>query len=511
MSQMMCNQCEECAQNVACTVSGVCGKEPELSSLLDQLKEACKIISKQVLVDGDATLEKQRFVMHSMFKLITNANFNKERIMAELEVAKKLSHQQEFTPYKETDADLNAVKSMILSGLMGMCAYHSHAINLGYEDEEIHQFLMKTLAYINEEKDLGNLLKIVDETGAMGVKVMALLDKANTETYGTPELSRVQLGVGNRPGILISGHDLCDLEQLLKQSEESGVDIYTHSEMLPAHYYPNLKKYSHLVGNYGNAWWKQTTEFKSFHGPILFTTNCIVPPSDSANYKDQLYATGDCDFPGFKRIKVNADGTKDFSEIIDHAKKCEKPEALESGELMGGFAHQQVLSLADKIVENIKNGSIRKFIVMSGCDGRKKERSYYTEFAQHLEKDTIILTSGCAKYRYNKLDLGDINGIPRLLDAGQCNDSYSLAVVALKLKEVFGMSDVNELPLSFNIAWYEQKAIIVLLALLHLGFKNIQVGPTLPGYLTPATTAYLVDNFGLTVKGDVAEDIERLG
>lgn len=494
--KMYCNQCQETANNIACMLHGVCGKNPILANQMDVLKEYLKVLSKQI--DGkDNVKDEKHFIMHSLFKLITNANFNEVAIAHEIDHVRGLTKVDVVEPYYESNEDLNSLKSLIMSGLMGMCAYHAHAIHLGFEDDTIHNFMIHTLATMNDINDLTVLVALSDEIGSYGVKVMALLDKANTSTFGNPEISEVNLGVHNRPGILVSGHDLNDLEQLLIQSENSGVDIYTHSEMLPAHYYPNLKKYSHLVGNYGNAWWQQREEFESFNGPILFTTNCIVPPKKDASYLDRLYSTGDCDAPNFKRIEV-IDGKKDFSAIIEQAKQCPAPVALESGTLVGGFAHNQVIALADTIVEKIKSGAIKEFVVMSGCDGRSKDRNYYTDFANNLPDSSIILTSGCAKYRYNKLNLGSIEGIPRVLDAGQCNDSYSLAVIALKLKEVFALDDINELPITYNIAWYEQKAIIVLLALLHLGVKNIKVGPTLPGYLSPTVTNFLVDTYHLS-------------
>lgn len=508
---MYCNQCEETIGNKACTIKGVCGKDSELANLMDELKEYLKVLSLQVLDDKDGKLEEKRFIMNSMFKLITNANFNHDSINKQILIAKAYTKQELVIPYYEKDEDLNALKSLIMGGLMGMSAYHSHAIHLGFEDVEIHNFQVTTLSNINNIKDLGELLELSDQCGNYGVRVMELLDKANTSAYGNPEITNVNIGVGKRPGILVSGHDLNDIEQLLEQSKDSGVDIYTHSEMLPAHYYPKLKKHEHLVGNYGNAWWKQTSEFETFHGPIIFTTNCIVPPKANASYLDKIYATGNCDYPGFKRIRVLEDGSKDFSEVIAQAKQCSAPQEIETGIITGGFAHNQVLALANDVVENIKNGSIRKFVVMSGCDGRKKDRSYYEEFAKTLKDDTIILTSGCAKYRYNKLQLNDINGIPRVLDAGQCNDSYSWVVVALKLKEVFELNDINELPISFNIAWYEQKAIIVLLSLLHLGIKDIKVGPTLPGYLSETTANYLVEHYGISGVNSVSEDITTFG
>lgn len=392
-----------------------------------------------------------------------------------------------------------------------MAAYYEHASRLDQRNEEIVAFMEKALATIsNPAADMDTLLAIVLETGKFGVDTMALLDKANTQAYGNPELTKVNIGTGSRPGILISGHDLKDIQMLLEQTEGTGIDVYTHSEMLPAHYYPELKKYKHLVGNYGNAWWKQKEEFETFNGPIVFTTNCIVPPTPKASYKDRVFTTNASGFPGWKHIEADENGHKDFSEVIELAKTCKAPTAIEQGEIVGGFAHAQVFALADKVVEAVKSGAIRKFIVMSGCDGRMKSRDYYTEFAAQLPKDTVILTSGCAKYKYNKLNLGDINGIPRVLDAGQCNDSYSWAVVALKLKEIFGANDINDLPIEFNIAWYEQKAVIVLLALLSLGIKNIHIGPTLPGFVSPNVLKVLIDNFGLGTITTVEEDLKTM-
>ncbi|OCN04398.1 hydroxylamine reductase [Erysipelotrichaceae bacterium MTC7] len=508
---MYCNQCEETAFHKACTMRGVCGKVPELANKLDLLKEYLKVLSANRLANHNATDADKHFIMHSLFKLITNANFNIEAIDQEIAKAKELTGVHEgITPYYEADPDLYALKNLVITGLMGMAAYHSHAYNLGFESQEVHTFTMEALAKVNDVKTVEDMVKLIDETGAHGVMAMELLDKANTTTYGNPEISEVQLGVGKRPGILISGHDFHDLKQLLEQSKDAGIDIYTHSEMLPAHYYPELKKYEHLIANYGNAWWKQVEEFQTFSGPILFTTNCIVPPRPNANYTDRLYATGDCDHPGFKRIEVQADGTKDFSDIINHAKQTKPPKAIESGSITGGFAHHQVLALADKIIEEIKAGNIRKFVVMSGCDGRKPERAYYTNFAKGLPEDVIILTSGCAKYRYNKLNLGDINGIPRVLDAGQCNDSYSWVVVANALVKAFDVASVNELPIVFNIAWYEQKAIIVLLSLLHLGIGNICAGPDLPGYFTPTVETFLKEHHGLRTIKDVDADLKEM-
>ena len=411
---------------------------------------------------------------------------------------------------RNTNADQRSLKELTILGLKGMAAYYEHAARLGYRQEDIINFIMKALAVIsNPDADQQMLLATVLETGKYGVDVMALLDKANTESYGNPELTKVNIGVGKRPGILISGHDLHDIEDLLEQTQGTGVDVYTHGEMLPAHYYPRLKKYSNLVGNYGNAWWQQKEEFATFNGPIIFTTNCIVPPAKNASYNDKVFTTNSTGFPGWKYIPTQANGHKDFSEVIKLAQTCEAPTEIEHGEIVGGFAHAQVFALADKVVEAVKSGAIKKFVVMSGCDGRMKSRNYYTDFAEALPKDTVILTSGCAKYKYNKLNLGDINGIPRVLDAGQCNDSYSWAVVALKLKEIFGANDINDLPIFFNIAWYEQKAVIVLLALLSLGVKNIHIGPTLPAFVSEGVLKVLIDNFGLAGISTVEEDIKN--
>ena len=403
--------------------------------------------------------------------------------------------------------DIRSLRELVVYGIKGMSAYMKHANALGYENEEIDAFMQESLAKtMDDSLTADDLVALALNAGKVGVDAMALLDSANTGTYGHPEITKVNIGVRNNPAILISGHDLKDLELLLKQTEGTGVDVYTHSEMLPAHYYPAFKKYPHFVGNYGNAWWKQKEEFESFNGPILMTTNCLVPPKDS--YKDRVYTTGAVGFEGCKHIKGNSESDKDFTEIIEHAKKCPPPTEIETGEIVGGFAHNQVLTLADQIVEAVKSGAIKKFFVMAGCDGRAKSRNYYTEFAKALPKDTVILTAGCAKYKYNKLDLGDIGGIPRVLDAGQCNDCYSLAVIALKLKEVFGLDDINDLPIAFNIAWYEQKAVIVLLSLLYLGVKNIHLGPTLPAFLSPNVAKVLVENFGIGGISTVEEDIK---
>lgn len=523
---MFCYQCQEAANNTGCTIKGVCGKSDELAHRMDLFKYYLKVLSREMIKYNITNNEYDRFIMNGLFKLITNANFKLEDFDAEIEKAirhideitskdhhldHKLSDWKSFGTLMEPNEDIRGVKEMITTGLMGMAAYHSHAVHLGFESQEIHEFTKETLAQLLAEDNLEALITTIDRTGEFGVKAMALLDEANTKTFGNPEISNVKIGVNNRPGILVSGHDLKDLVQLLEQSKDSGIDIYTHSEMLPAHYYPELKKYDHLYANYGNSWWLQTKEFETFNGPILFTTNCIVLPSDNASYKDRLFATGNSNCPDFTYIPEKEDGTKDFSEIIELAKTCQPPTAIEEGEIVGGFAHNQVISLADKIVENVKNGSIRKFFVMGGCDGRFPSRNYYTEFAEGLEKDTIILTAGCAKYRYNKLNLGDINGIPRVLDAGQCNDSYSLALIALALKDAFELDDINDLPIEYNIAWYEQKAVIVLLALLHLGVKNIKLGPTLPAFATPNVAKFLIDTYNISTIDDVEKDLQAIG
>ena len=554
MDKMFCYQCQETAKGTGCTSIGVCGKDAETSGLQDLLLHTEKGVAAYSAVfrkNGKAKelLEGKvnRYLINSLFITITNANFDDAAILDEIKAGLKLREELKALAtdeekkeaekygadlvnwYYESDEDLikfsenqsvvgvlrtenedvRSLRELVMYGLKGMAAYAEHAFNLGKTNEEIFAFIEKALlGTMDNNLTVDELVALVMETGEYGVKVMALLDEANTSALGTPEITKVKIGAGKRPGILISGHDLWDLKQLLEQSKDSGVDIYTHSEMLPGHGYPELKKYSHFYGNYGNAWWDQRKDFTNFNGPIVFTTNCIVPPVKNATYKDRVFTTNAAGYPGWKRIKVNADGTKDFSEIIELAKTCQPPVEVESGEITVGFAHNQVLSLADKVVENIKSGAIKRFVVMSGCDGRMSQRHYYTEFAENLPKDTIILTSGCAKFKYNKLNLGDINGIPRVLDAGQCNDSYSWAVVALKLKEVFGLNDINELPLVFNIAWYEQKAVIVLLALLYLGIKNIHVGPTLPGFLSPNVAKVLVENFGIAPIGTVEDDIK---
>ncbi|WP_338959166.1 hydroxylamine reductase [Fusobacterium nucleatum] len=557
MDKMFCYQCQETAKGTGCTTLGVCGKTSETSGLQDLLLYTEKGVAAYSIIFRKEGKAKEliknkvnRYLINSLFITITNANFDDDAILDEIKVGLKLREELKALAtdeekkeaekygvdlvnwYYESDEDLikfsenqsvvgvirtenediRSLRELVMYGLKGMAAYAEHAFNLGKTSEEIFAFIEKALlGTMNNNLTADELVALVMETGEYGVKVMALLDEANTSALGTPEITKVKIGAGKRPGILISGHDLWDLKQLLEQSKDSGVDIYTHSEMLPGHGYPELKKYSHFYGNYGNAWWDQRKDFTNFNGPIVFTTNCIVPPLKNASYKDRVFTTNAAGYPGWKRIKVNADGTKDFSEVIELAKTCQPPVEVESGEIIVGFAHNQVLSLADKIVENIKSGAIKRFIVMSGCDGRMTQRHYYTEFAENLPKDTIILTSGCAKYKYNKLNLGDINGIPRVLDAGQCNDSYSWAVVALKLKEVFGLNDINELPLVFNIAWYEQKAVIVLLALLYLGVKNIHLGPTLPSFLSPNVAKVLVENFGIAGITTVEEDLKKFG
>lgn len=548
-NKMFCYQCQETAQGKGCTVIGVCGKTAKTAKLQDLLIYTTKgvaLYSSILRKEGKVSQEINRYLINSLFITITNANFDDNAIIEEIrkgikirkelelllneenkKEVEKFSHLVnwqaetdeeivEFSNEKKVgilrteNEDVKSLRELLIYGLKGMSAYAEHAMNLGKTQDEIFAFIEKGLLATEDDSLTGEeLTALVLECGSYGVKVMALLDEANTSAFGNPVITKVNIGVGTRPGILISGHDLNDLKQLLEQSVDSGVDIYTHSEMLPGHYYPELKKYPHFFGNYGNAWWKQKEEFEKFNGPIVFTTNCIVPPSAEASYKDRVFTTNAAGYPGWKKVKVNEDGTKDFSEIIELAKTCQAPTELEKGEIVGGFAHNQVLSLADTVIENIKSGAIRKFVVMAGCDGRMVSRNYYTEFTEKLPKDTIILTAGCAKYKYNKLNLGDINGIPRVLDAGQCNDSYSLAVIALKLKEVFGLNDVNELPIVYNIAWYEQKAVIVLLALLYLGVKNIHLGPTLPVFLSPNVAKVLVENFGIGGITTVDEDLKK--
>lgn len=538
--KMFCFQCQETAGNKGCMFGGVCGKKPETANLQDLLIYVTKGLSEittRLRSEGkEIPAAIDRLITTNLFMTITNANFDDDRFIDRIN--ETLSSRDELFEqlhddtglsdaaswqYRTTEErtlkadkvgvldtgneDLRSLRELTLYGLKGMAAYNKHANVLGYADTAIDAFLQKALAKtLDDSLSTDDLTSLVLETGSFGVKVMALLDTANTSTYGNPEITKVELGVRNNPAILISGHDLRDLEMLLEQTANTGVDVYTHSEMLPAHYYPAFKKYPHFAGNYGNAWWKQKEEFEAFNGPILLTTNCLVPPKES--YKDRIYTTGSVGFSGCKHIDGEIGEIKDFSAIIEHAKKCPPPTQLESGELVGGFAHHQVLALADKVVDAVKSGAIKKFVVMAGCDGRSPARNYYTDFAKALPQDTVILTAGCAKYKYNKLPLGDIGGIPRVLDAGQCNDSYSLALIALKLKEVFGLDDINQLPIVYNIAWYEQKAVIVLLALLSLGVKNIHLGPTLPAFLSPNVAKILIENFGIAGITDVDTDLE---
>ena len=536
--KMFCYQCQETAGCKGCTVAGVCGKQPDVAAMQDLLVYVTKGISAVATIlhkEGKAVpAEVNHLITFNMFTTITNANFDKEsiegRIRATLDAKENLLGQLNSTEnlpeaarwdgsgdweekakmvgvLSTKDEDIRSLRELITYGVKGLSAYTKHANTLLQDDEEVDAFIQRALAAtLDDGLSAEDLVALTLETGKYGVSGMALLDKANTTAYGDPEITKVKIGVGKNPGILVSGHDLRDLEMLLEQTQGTGVDVYTHSEMLPAHYYPAFKKYPHFVGNYGNAWWKQKEEFESFNGPILMTTNCIVPPKDS--YKDRLYTTGATGYPGCRHIPGEIGEKKDFSVIIDHAKKCPPPVEIETGEIVGGFAHAQVFALADKVVDAVKSGAIKKFVVMAGCDGRMKSRSYYTDFAKALPKDTVILTAGCAKYRYNKLSLGDIGGIPRVLDAGQCNDSYSLAVIALKLKEIFGLEDINQLPIIYNIAWYEQKAVIVLLALLSLGVQNIHLGPTLPAFLSPNVAKVLVDKFGISGIGTVEDDLK---
>ncbi len=536
--QMFCFQCQETAGCKGCTMVGVCGKKPDVAAAQDLLVYVSKGISAVTTAlrkEGQTVApEINHLITLNLFVTITNANFDKEsieaRIRATLDAKQELLARLKDTAglpeaalwdgagdwegkartvgvLSTENEDIRSLRELITYGLKGLSAYSKHANALLQDDEEVDAFLQRALAAtLDDSLSANDLVALTLETGKYGVSGMALLDKANTTAYGNPEITRVNIGVGKNPGILVSGHDLRDLEMLLEQTQGTGVDVYTHSEMLPAHYYPAFKKYPNFVGNYGNAWWKQKEEFESFNGPILMTTNCIVPPKDS--YKDRMYTTGAAGYPGCKHIPGGIGEQKDFSAIIEHAKKCAPPTEIETGEIIGGFAHAQVFALADKVVEAVKSGAIKKFVVMGGCDGRAKSREYYTEFAKALPKDTVILTAGCAKYKYNKLALGDINGIPRVLDAGQCNDSYSLAVIALKLNEIFGLEDINDLPIIYNIAWYEQKAVIVLLALLYLGIKNIHLGPTLPAFLSPNVAKVLVENFGIAGIGTVEEDMK---
>ena len=536
--KMFCYQCQETAGCKGCTMSGVCGKKPDVAAMQDLLVYVTKGISAVTTAlrqEGkQVSAEINHLITLNLFTTITNANFDKESIEARIRATlteKDVLLAQIADPSGLPEAakwngsgnweekagtvgvlsteneDIRSLRELITYGLKGLSAYSKHANVLLKDDEEVDAFLQRALAAtLDDNLSVKELIALTMETGKHGVSGMALLDKANTEAYGNPEITKVNIGVGTNPGILVSGHDLRDLEMLLEQTQGTGVDVYTHSEMLPAHYYPAFKKYPNFIGNYGNAWWKQKEEFESFNGPILMTTNCIVPPKDS--YKDRLYTTGAAGYPGCTHIPGEIGAQKDFSAIIEHAKRCAAPTEIETGELIGGFAHAQVLALADQVVDAVKSGAIKKFVVMAGCDGRAKSREYYTEFAKALPKDAVILTAGCAKYKYNKLPLGDINGIPRVLDAGQCNDSYSLAVIALKLKEVFGLDDINDLPIAYNIAWYEQKAVIVLLALLYLGVKNIHLGPTLPAFLSPNVAKVLVENFGIAGISTVEEDLK---
>jgi len=538
-NKMFCYQCQETAGCKGCTQVGVCGKKPEVAAMQDLLVYVTKGLSNvttQLRKEGKpVSAEVNHLATLNLFITITNANFDEEAIAARVEetlavknellaqvsdqsalfdAAKWTGTRADFEQKAKTvgvlateNEDVRSLRELIVYGLKGLSAYSKHANALLKDNEEVDAFLQRALAAtLDDSLSADDLVALTLETGKYGVDGMALLDEANTSAYGNPEITEVNIGVGKNPGILVSGHDLRDIEMLLEQTEGTGVDVYTHSEMLPAHYYPKFKKYKHFVGNYGNAWWKQKEEFESFNGPILMTTNCIVPPKDS--YKDRLFTTGAAGFPGCKHIDGAYGQTKDFSEIIELAKKCPAPTEIETGKIVGGFAHAQVFALADKVVDAVKSGAIKRFFVMAGCDGRQKARNYYTDFAAALPKDTVILTAGCAKYKYNKLDLGDIGGIPRVLDAGQCNDSYSLAVIALKLKEVFGVESINDLPISYNIAWYEQKAVIVLLALLYLGVKNIHLGPTLPAFLSPNVAKVLVENFGIAGIGTVEDDLK---
>ena len=543
--QMFCYQCQETVKGTGCTLRGVCGKLPQTSTYMDLLIAVARGVGSvdHLLRTAGVTTEQAvgDFIVDALFATISCANFDDESIMAKVDTGLLLKQQLiglaeqndvELPNWAEVtwtgnredyyaeglrqtilripNEDIRSMKEIVVLGLKGIAAYYEHASRLGHRDDSLIAFMSETLYDItNPDATADALYTLVLRVGEYGVPAMALLDKANTAAYGNPEISRVNIGVGNRPGILITGHDLRDLKELLEQTEGTGIDVYTHGEMLPGNYYPELKKYKHLVGNYGNAWWRQKEEFSTFNGPIVFTTNCIVPPLPNANYKDRVFTTNSTGYPGWKHILPDANGHKDFSEVIEMAKQCQAPTEIEHGEIVGGFAHAQVFALADKIVEAVKSGAIRKFFVMSGCDGRMKNRNYYTEFAEALPKDCVILTSGCAKYKYNKLNLGDINGIPRVLDAGQCNDSYSWALVALKLKEIFGAADINDLPIVFNIAWYEQKAVIVLLSLLYLGVRNIHVGPTLPAFMSENVRKILIEKFGLGTISTVDEDLQK--
>ena len=536
---MFCYQCQETAKNTGCTVKGVCGKNEEVAKLQDLLIYACKGVSEVVTkgkLDVNALSEVNHEVLKSLFITITNANFDEAAIEKQIqnmlrlrdELGQKASGVQlgDAGLFTVTDRasmlekastvgvlateneDVRSLRELIIYGLKGMAAYTHHALNIGKENTEINAFIYEALAEtLDDSLTADQLVALTLKTGQFGVSAMALLDEANTSKYGNPEITSVNIGVRKNPAILISGHDLTDLEQLLEQTQGTGVDVYTHSEMLPAHYYPFFKKYDNFAGNYGGSWWRQVDEFGPFNGPILFTTNCIVPPRTD-EIRNRIFTSGASGFPGCMHIVADEKGKKDFSAVIEMAKKCPSPTEIETGTIVGGFAHEQVFALADKVVDAVKTGAIKKFFVMAGCDGRMKSREYYTEFAEKLPKDTVILTAGCAKYRYNKLPLGDIGGIPRVLDAGQCNDSYSLAIIALKLKEIFGLEDINELPIAYNIAWYEQKAVIVLLALLYLGVKNIHLGPTLPGFLSPNVAKVLVETFGIAGVGTAEDDIK---
>ena len=544
---MFCNQCQEAAKGIGGTVFGVCGKSPELTALMDTFIYSLiglSSLAQEVNAQGDQTSEVDLFVTEGLFATITNANFDEEefvkRIKKSFSLRKQLkeklnnhhlpilshdivnfeAHDKQSMIAKALsvaihsstdDEDIRSLRELILFGLKGLAAYASHAEKLGFIDSEVFAQMHRFMAsLINPQLDVATYTTLALELGTVGVSAMALLDQANTSSFGHPEMTKVNIGVRNRPGILITGHDLHDIKQLLEQTKDTGIDIYTHSEMLPAHYYPELKKYSHLVGNYGNAWHEQTKEFETFNGPIVFTTNCLVPPRKGCTYTDRVYTTGNTGHPDFKVIPMLGDGSKDFSLVIEHALKCPPPTQIEEGEIVGGFAHNQVLAIADSVIRAIQEGSIKNFVVMGGCDGRHKERTYYKDFAQELPNDSVILTAGCAKYKYNKLNLGDINGIPRVLDAGQCNDSYSLVVIALKLKEALGLDDINDLPIAYNIAWYEQKAVIVLLALLSLGVKNIHLGPTLPAFLSPNVINVLVEHFAIGGISTVEEDLKLL-
>lgn len=546
-NKMFCFQCQETAKGTGCVLQGVCGKKYTTSACMDLLLFTVRGVSvaADLLRQHECPVpeETDHFVTDALFSTITNANFDDESILKRVDNGLALrdallrqleahriavptldeltwhGNRSDYTAksrtvgvMREADEDRRSLNELIVYGLKGMAAYHEHAMRLGFNSPEIHAFMQHAFAAITRgDLSIDELTALTLKTGEVGVKAMALLDEANTTRYGNPEVTKVNIGVGKNPGILISGHDLHDIEDLLKQTEGTGIDVYTHSEMLPAHYYPAFKKYKHFVGNYGNAWWKQREEFAAFNGPIVFTTNCIVPPAPNAAYKERMFTANSTGFPGCRHLEAGPDGHIDFSEVIAAARHCQPPREIETGEIVGGFAHNQVLQLADKVVEAVRSGAIRKFVVMAGCDGRMRSRNYYTDFAQALPKDTVILTAGCAKYKYNKLPLGDIGGIPRVLDAGQCNDSYSLAVIALKLKEVFGLDDINQLPIAFNIAWYEQKAVIVLLALLSLGVKNIHLGPTLPAFLSPNVAKVLVSNFGISGISTVDEDMRIFG